>query len=254
LIPRGNGNYQEDKEILSGAIGSAFDLKEGMRFDSQGKWELPKLMEDRLGVAPQVLPEVAHSKNPKPGGILLFGGVSPESASPNPILCFYSDDYRWQSAFDDTATFFKKVLRTKPAGFIGFDFSNWNVDPFPCRLWSLYRSRWCSRYAQELGLWCWPNLQWDRSNIEESLDGFPVGAPYVVRQFHTKNLENAETGRIFLKDFEKALKVVEPQALGFYGNPDKHPKTWELCKNLVGRVDAIKPYEEIIRDRRKKNG
>lgn len=126
-------------------------------------WGIPALRSDRLCT---VIPRTTWNKTD--------ASISPESwycysAGPNTfppsssrhggILGFFTEDFRFERAWNDSGNFTKWLLDSDWGGVVLPDYSTWDSWPFAVRLHNLYRSRWCGRYWQEAGLPIIPILQ-----------------------------------------------------------------------------------------------
>jgi hypothetical protein len=215
----------------------AFALRDDMRFEGAGAFDLPKLREDMLGERPTVL-QVASHRAPVPGGLGLAYSNNITAAGPGGTAFFFMEDKFFERFWDDSAGAMTWLLGTKPKQAIGPDWSilgDWNLVP---RLWSLYRSAWVSRYMQECGLRVIPNVQTDPSDPVASAAYVPKGAYVCVN--YTPDPKTMD------RDFYRALRMktleaIEPSGVLFYGDPANVPRTFDAVSSLVKNVDVVLP-------------
>jgi len=67
-------------------------------------------------------------------------------------LGFFCEDHIFERYYRDPAKNAERLLEEKWGAIVEPDYSTYWDWPFAVRLWSIYRSRWCCRYWQQLGM------------------------------------------------------------------------------------------------------
>lgn len=75
------------------------------------------------------------------------------------VLGFYCEDSRIDGLYRNGTHWAEKLVGEQWFGILEPDFSTYWDWPFAKRLWSVYRSRWCARYWQQLGMSVLPILR-----------------------------------------------------------------------------------------------
>lgn len=231
-----------DADPCPGTTGAVFGLLADYRPPVTGAWQLPALREDRMLPAPDEPPMVATPMHPHPGGIAVAGNNAEKAASPGLIWCTYTEDPYFERFWEHPVDAFTRLLSYAPSGAIGWDFSTWGDDPFPKRLWALYRSYWCTRYAQECGIHVWPNVAWLLEDPVASVAPIPRGA-CVATQLHTASSER----RAYVEGEEAALRALAPNAILAYAEEARRGFWLDLYRTICDRVIVIEPAYVIRR-------
>lgn len=141
-----------------------------------------------------------------------------DHGEPFGTLGFYTEDYRFEDAYRDGATFAEYLKELDPVGVLTPDFSTYSDWPLVLRLYNLYRSRWCGRFWQELGFNIVPSLQALGSkeyNLEYTLETLPLECPVLALQCRKSEVEG-------LIDFIKlTVSVRSPEVFLLYGGEVK---------------------------------
>lgn len=138
-------------------------LRDDVVFNSDHVWGLPALRDDMLST---VVPTSTWNRSPESvSGTAWYCYSAGPNTLPPPdlrgggVLGFFTEDFRFEMAWNDTPTFTKRLCEQDWGGVCLPDYSTWSNWPFPVRLHNLYRSRWCGRYWQEAGVPVIPILQ-----------------------------------------------------------------------------------------------
>lgn len=236
-----------DQEALPGTAGAAFGLVADYRPPTTGKGtlDLPIIREDMLmpPPPPDKVPQVGMTARPWPGGLCdCRKSDAIKACSPGGIFHTWTEDKYFMSLFENPAEAFGRWLAYKPGGFIGIDYSTWIEMPYAQRLWAVYRSRWCTRYAQEAGLKCWLNYNPLHDQPIESNAGMPKGA-YVAISLQT---DCGPGRRGDVEAWSAGLDDLKPCGVLFYGDPKHREKYYEAAVKIAGRVDVVMP-EYVLR-------
>lgn len=156
------------------------------------------------------------------------------------ILGFYCEDSRFEGLFERRSFWGERLVNEKWAGIVEPDYSTYWDWPFAKRLWSVYKSRWCARYWQQLGLHIIPCIRrtndikrdkWIYSSLPREV---PVGAMQ-LRMGNKKNSADPNYWKgvgVVLKYMVKEKKM---ERIMFYGNPN-------LEKYITGFLPAKLDY------------
>jgi hypothetical protein len=131
------------------------------------------------------------------------------------LICFYTDDYRFENFWYEPAEYTGKLLNAGVAGVIMPNFSMYWDMPQAARIWQKYRSNWCARYFQEAGIAVLPEVQMSPRDGELCWAGIPPGVP-IAMQFHTKLKDDLWDQKIaFCKQI---LEVLHPSSVLAYAD------------------------------------
>jgi hypothetical protein len=203
----------------SDALPGAAALKMDMQFPSDAPFGIPELRLDMLADIPSDLTTWAGRDATEQSDYYLYN-VSTDSVRgldfSKTIIGFYTDDKRFEQAWDAPDLFTAKLINRKPLSVISPNFSLWFQSPAAVKIWNTYRSRWCGRYFQEAGLKVIPDVNFSGpESWEYCFAGIPKNAPCVSIQIQTgkKTPEEIEAKR---KDINEALQRLTPQSVLLY--------------------------------------
>lgn len=176
-----------------------------VRFPSQNYWGIPDLLPERLAAVV-----------PGPGNPFLVYRTSKltRASSYGGILGFFVDDYRFSCAWTYPERMAAVLGGLGLAAVCEPDFSLWIDDPLSEQLHAVYRSRWCGRYWQSLGLDVIPSLNWsDERSFPWAWAGIPTGCE--VAAIECRSCGSNQRG--FNRGLAAACEVVRPRNLIIYG-------------------------------------
>lgn len=209
---------------LPGGLG-AFQLREGMVFESSLPYEYPPLRPDLLGdVEPGIVTWAGRDASPAdaPAYLYNYGTDSVLGLDwTKTTLTFYTDDARWESwVWDKAHEFAAKLLNRKVRSVVVPNFSTYTTWPRAVRIYNLFRAFWCGRYMQEAGLRVIPDLQSPPGDIEAALAPIPVGAPCISVQVHASGAASGREAYCRRKSEEigAACERLMPKKLLLYAN------------------------------------
>lgn len=131
----------------------------------------------------------------------------------NKAVHFFIDDYKFEQIW---RTPFKYVpMFLKYGNIVSPDFSVWSVQPYTLNLFNMYRSRWCARFYQEMGVNVLIDVRWaDKSTWNYCFSGIEKHTPVILNTVGTKLRANRQ---MFIDGFYEMLKRIEPSKLYVYG-------------------------------------
>jgi hypothetical protein len=149
------------------------------------------------------------------------------SANPFPedrqggTLGLFTHDYRIEPLWQDSKSFLEELLNTDWTAITTPDFSSYDEMPMAEKLWALYRSRWCGRYWQEMGMYIIPAIQYMQvgsadMTIPLSIETLPNHCPTIAMQ--VRNLTDYD-GVIQIINYAIEHKSVE--GILIYGGASK---------------------------------
>lgn len=160
------------------------------------------------------------------------------------LMCFYTDDDRFDDTWDKPAEFTARLLNRKVPVAVEPDYSHWAGDPVAQLVWNMYRMRWLGRYWQEAGVKVIPNYQSgsDRRLAELSCAGIPHQAPCVAIGMYVTDAAHSG-GMHLLAGVNHLVDIVDPQSLLVYGavEEDGVPKTVIRNSAFTGPVQVVEP-------------
>lgn len=222
-------------ESLGGGLITLADIPE-KEFDGIGYWGIPRLRTDML-VTMNDLPEKletwagsATKDWPDPDTWWLYNwGVDSTSGmhdTSKVIVSFYTHDEYFENWWNYPGRYLAKLLNTGIKMMVMPNFSQWSSETHTHNLWSLFRSRWIARYAQEVGIKIIPDINWPYLD-EEFLSKYvlatlPKKLPLIAFQMQTYNPKEMSADE--MKQHRKLVQLVfdtlKPQGLLLYaGKP-----------------------------------
>jgi hypothetical protein len=219
---------EEDSSVFSKP-----ELKDEVFFQGSTDWEIPDLLPEMLA-RPEDAPRITwdrsdetlredalfcHSarrflfKPPYADRSEMFHGG---------VTGFYTQDWRFEYVYEYPSDFSNLLLEEDWSAVISPDFSTYLDYPFPLNLWNIYRSRWCARYWQELGIRVIPSIQ----NIIEglTLETLPVPCPVISMQCRTLDKKDPKAHKDFGKFVTLAVEYLKPEVVVIYGGMEHERK------------------------------
>ena len=134
---------------------------------------------------------------------------------PNEKIChFFMDDYQFERVWNN-ADKYLNVLRYFKA-VCSPDFSLYFDFPKVIQMYNHYRRQWCGAYWQEFGIKVIPTVRWsDESSYDWCFEGIPKHSLVCIST--VGGFRELEVRKLWLKGYEKALEVLEPSHILFYG-------------------------------------
>jgi hypothetical protein len=136
------------------------ELRSDLIFPSRNnKIGLPDLLPDKLYTNTKKLPTKTFDRSGKSLNSMSyydqgsrpfdsFNHLKPQGG----FLGFFCEDDKFVKYFNKAAYWAENLIDEKWTAIIEPDFSAYWDWPYPVRLWSIYRARWCCRYWQQLGM------------------------------------------------------------------------------------------------------
>lgn len=220
-----DGDEGAELEEASEELQGFRQLPERPVFPTSLRWDIPELLPDLLAEIPPGLEVWARGVSQDDGEkhfLHIAGGDSTRGLPfERAVLCFYTDDTRFESYYRDPAKQIAKVLNVGIPTMIAPNYSLWGGQPRAVHLWSIYRSRYVARYAQEAGLRVIPDFaSSDERSMEFALLGIPKDAPAVAVQVQTQDIGRSEAARRVKADcLRQMVQEVRPRSLLIYAGP-----------------------------------
>lgn len=225
-------------------IGAVFDLKNNVKFQGAGKFDLPILHEDMI--LDMDIPNTWAGRKATTTAPPYFYNFGNEGTIGLPfdktVVGFYADDSKFESIWTDTANITKRFLDKKILGIISPNFSTYFDWPKAVRIFNIYRSRWVARYFQEAGIKIIPDITGSNEDIDFMFDGLPRNIP-VCLQAHMKYSDKAiaEKNIVINAMFEK----INPSRVWVYA-PEDRKKIFPILQDE--RVKFLEPRTKIRRE------
>lgn len=195
---------------------SIFALREDMLFSSSNRWGIPDLRVDRLSEQVPIRTWGGGEVGNATECLFLYGTNKFPVTACGGVLGFYVGDERFESVWTDAVKSVGRFMEFGWGSVVTPDFSVWRDDPLAVQVWNIYRSRWCARYWQEVGLKIIPSLNWsDERSYEFSCAGIPPGVPVASIQCRTTRSKKGK--EFFIKGITEAIRLTQPGTLVIYG-------------------------------------
>ena len=137
---------------------------EDVLFDGDPDWGIPDLLPELL-CTPDMIPRVTYDRSPESVTENSYYCITTqpwrerdELGVKGGVLGLFADDYHFDGFYDNPTDYVGMLRDYDFSCLCSPDYSNYEEWPFPMRLWSLYRSRWVSRYWQGHGFRILPVL------------------------------------------------------------------------------------------------
>ena len=217
---------------------------------------IPELLHDKLLPA-NLAPTRTYLRNDDYGSDAFFTISSGpfEEGQEIGLLGFYDEDYRFEDAYSNASNFGEYLKHLDPVGVCTPDFSTYSDWPMTLRMYSLYRSRWCGRFWQELGFYIVPSIQaLGHPNItgEYAIETLPDEPPVLAIQCRKSDIEGLTN---FIKQIVHYQRKT-PEILLLYGGEVKQKYLHGSLPRKVGKKTIeyryLPDYVEKSRRLRKK--
>jgi hypothetical protein len=188
-------------------------------FPSSNKWGIPDLDPNMLYTG--AVPLTTYPEENKHGApqLYIYGSNGFDERVTGRVICFYTEDWRFERIWSESVESLKTLVPLKPAGFCGPDFSLWGDDPLAVQLWNIYRARWISRFWQAAGLKLIPSLatSTNKDCYEFAYDGFPKRPSLMSMQMRTGGYKTKQQVEVTLNEVAQLIERVGPERLMIYG-------------------------------------
>lgn len=226
-----------------------------VKFESSNEFDLPDLLSESIAT-PEMLPRITFDRS---YDSLRYDSYFCESLRSFPdkpktgelfgTLGFFTEDWRFERAYDD-GDLYAELLRSEHwRSVLTPDYSTYTSWPFPLQIFNVYRSRWCGRLWQELGIPVVPTIQYmGRRTNAVVIDTLPSYCPTLAIQTRKYTGTKSRNYSEFIDVVNYAHGKVGFDALLIYGNPS-------VAKYTLGFLPKQPEYiwlEEFNTARRKK--
>lgn len=201
-----------------------YALREDALFSSGNVWGIPDLIPELLA-GEEAIPTGVWLKTDTDteDRLFIYGSFGKNQPMDGGVVGFYANDEEFEKVWLDTVNATYELLAKNLKAVISPDFSVWRDWPLCLQLWSIYRSRWCSRYWQEAGLKVIPSLNWsDERSYEWAFAGLPIGAEVVSCQCRTTSGELGQ--EFFMKGLCTAIEYLKPKNVLLYGGSEHYDR------------------------------
>ncbi len=187
--------------------------------------QLPDLLPQMLAT-PDMLPRQTFNRSKKqdttnPQTYYCISAVPYPEDRQGGCLGFFTTDYRFENVWMHPGQMAMEFAEGDWSCLIAPDFSSYDSYPLPEKLWAVYRSRWCARYWQELGMYVVPSVQYMQVNavdmtIDISIESLPNNCPTLA--FQCRSLTDYEG---LAKIINHAIKRKRVEGVLIYGGETK---------------------------------
>lgn len=174
-------------------------------FPTSSHWGIPDLLPDMLG-----------KKIPAALEVFRAGRFPPSKAS-GKTLCFFIDDYRFESCFSYPQRMLNGLRNSNWGQVCEPDFSIWSDAPRAEQIMAVYKCRWVGRFWQENGIKVIPILTWgEEDTYDFCFDGIPYNPPLAALETQANGGKDIEG---YHKGLYHCLDLIRPKTLLVYGQP-----------------------------------
>jgi hypothetical protein len=238
------------------------------KFASTNIFDLPDLLPDRIAT-PDQLPSITFNRSPETfsansyfcestrpftfkSGRKNSPSSDDDSPAPQPqgTLGFFTEDWRFERVYADADIYGELLQQEQWRSVLTPDFSTYTTWPLPIQLFNVYRSRWCGRLWQELGLTIVPTIQYMGARTDQYvIKTLPKPCHTIAIQTRKYSGNDSRDYSAFVNVIKSAKKFLNIQAVLIYGNPNVAKYTQGF---LPKKVEYIW-LEEFTTARRKTN-
>lgn len=214
------------------------ELKDDVFFKGDNKWGIPVLLGDLIAT-PDDLPRITYDGRPETiqsDAYYCHGTRPPPEGRDGGCLGFFTEDWRFEHVYEYPSDFGELILSEDWTCLVTPDFSIYDDYPFPLRLWNLYRSRWCARYWQGLGIRVIPSV----TRIEEGITLETLPNPCPTLAFQCRTLADAPFST-FNDLVAYCVDVLRPEGVIIYGGVEHERKLvlpegprYNLLESFIG--------------------
>lgn len=190
-------------------------------FEGVGEFNVPEIKPIKLDVEDTVMVGFNYAKTIK---------------KPEEKIChFFLDDYQFDRVWNNADKYLGVLRRFKAV--CSPDFSLYLDFPKLIQLYNNYRRQWCGAYWQEYGINVIPTVRWsDEASYEWCFDGIPRHSLVCIST--VGGFKEKDVAEYWMKGYKKALEVLEPSHILFYGKVHKNievpcPYTQALNQNTL---------------------
>ena len=175
-----------------------------------------------------------------------FNYAKTEKEPDKKIVHFLLDDNQFERLWNNPDIYLSVLRRFKAV--ISPDFSLYLDFPKAIQLYNNYRRQWCGAYWQDYGINVIPTVRWaDDDSYEWCFDGIPKHSLVCIST--VGGFKEKDVREKWLKGYHKALEVLEPSHILFYGKVHKCidtpvPFTYAVNQNTLGRELGRKRLDE----------
>jgi len=190
------------------------------KFAASNKWHIPDLLPSELASHYPTLTWTKSGETNSPQAYYCQGHRPFPANRVGGYLGFYTEDSYFDAAYRQADLFAEMLIQEQWRAVLLPDFSTYPDWPFPINLYNVYRSRWCGRLWQELGIPIIPTLQYLGPYTREIiLETLPSPVPVLALQ--TRKYSGTATREFdtLLDLIRSARKINKFETLIIYGNP-----------------------------------
>lgn len=143
-----------------------------------------------------------------------FNYAKTEKKPEEKIVHFFLDDYQFERVWNNPDIYLSVLRRFKAV--LSPDFSLYLDFPKTIQIYNNYRRQWCGAYWQEYGINVIPTVRWsDEASYEWCFDGIPKHSLVCIST--VGGIKEKGVREKWLAGYHKALEVLEPSHILFYG-------------------------------------
>ena len=239
----------EDKDFDDNII-DVKDVKSVFFAHNNCKFEIPYLQENML--LDCNIDDMCAKKNQEIDSaltyLIMYNSFSADIKFENNVVGFFLHDKVFEGIYNQPYEVLSKLLRYNLKGILAPNFSLWSNEPYALQIHNWYKTQWCSRYAQEMGIKVMPTLNWsDENSYDFCFSGIPKYAKKVICQ--SRNLSDELAQKRFLKGLIESHSRLEFGHIYIYGGYIKKneqilaqiPKhiSWSPVKSLTEKIAEL---------------
>lgn len=165
-------------------------------------------------------------------------------------LGFYTEDERFEDAYSNPEVFADFLAELDPLAVLSPDFSTYSDWPTVLSVYSIYRSRWCARFWQELGHQIIPSLQnlpTQADTIKYVFETLPSQCPVLALQCRKSDIDG------LIEYIKLLVEIRRPEVLVLYGGEEKQKYLHGHLPYTTGKKKIDYRYLMQYTEKRRRN-
>ena len=215
---------EEEEEDEQGEVFKV-ELNDDALFKSANKFGVPDLRSDFLSdVHPTTTFDRAGVPKDTAWYCISTRPHPPQAERAGGVLGFFTEDFRFRRAYYEAADFAEAIVLSEEwDAIVEPDYSTYGNWPYAVRLYSIYKSRWCCRFWQEMDVNIIPILRKCNdypADIELMYETLPKQIPVAATDCRVSRLNDPHHWSNFFRSLDLACNIIDIGVIVIYGGSE----------------------------------